>query len=214
MSTSPIVPDDKSVLIVVDVQNDFLPGGNLAVADGDQVVPVINALARRFAHVVLTQDWHPEGHISFASHHADKSPFDMVQLPYGPQVLWPDHCIQGSDGAALAADLAIPHAELIIRKGYHGHADSYSAFTEADRTTTTGLAAYLRARGFTSVYVTGLATDFCVAWTALDAREAGFETAVIEDACRGIDAQGSLAKAWDDMAAAGVRRITSAEIAR
>lgn len=204
--------DAGAVLLVVDVQHDFLPGGSLAVKDGDAVVPVINALAGKFTHVVITQDWHTPGHISFASSHDGKQPFEATALAYGTQVLWPDHCIQGSDGAALAADLAVPHAQLIIRKGFHPGVDSYSAFMEADRSTSTGLGAYLKARGLSRVFVTGLATDFCVAWTALDARRAGFETWVIEDACRAIDADGSLTKAWSDMSAAGVGRIRAADL--
>ncbi|CCE08145.1 putative pyrazinamidase/nicotinamidase [Bradyrhizobium sp. STM 3843] len=208
-----IKPDDASVLLVIDVQNCFLPGGSLAVKDGEQVVPVINRIAKAFTNVVMTQDWHTPAHISFASTHSGKRPFEVIDLAYGKQVLWPDHCVQGTDGAALSKDLAIPQAELVIRKGYHNDVDSYSAFTEADGKTTTGLAAYLKAHGITSVFVAGLATDFCVAWTALDARKAGFTTFVVEDACRGIDTQGSLAKAWADMAEAGVKRIQSADIA-
>ncbi|KRP86732.1 MULTISPECIES: bifunctional nicotinamidase/pyrazinamidase [Bradyrhizobium] len=208
-----IKPDDGSALLVIDVQNCFLPGGSLAVKDGEQVVPVINRIAKSFANVVMTQDWHTPGHISFASTHSGKKPFETVDLAYGKQVLWPDHCVQGTDGASLSKELAIPQAELIIRKGFHKDVDSYSAFTEADGKTTTGLAAYLKARNVERVFVAGLATDFCVAWTALDARKAGFETYVVEDACRGIDTQGSLAKAWDDMAKAGVKRIQSSDIA-
>ncbi|MBN9005335.1 MAG: bifunctional nicotinamidase/pyrazinamidase [Rhizobiales bacterium] len=208
-----IVIDDSSVLLVIDVQNCFLPGGSLAVKDGDKVVPVINRLAKGFANVVMTQDWHTAGHVSFASSHPGKKPFETIDLNYGKQVLWPDHCVQGTDGAALSKDLSIPQAELIIRKGFHKNVDSYSAFTEADGKTTTGLASYLKARKLHRVFVAGLATDFCVAWSATDARKAGFETYVIEDACRGIDTQGSLAKAWADMAKAGVRRIKSSDIA-
>ena len=204
-----IKPDDASALLVIDVQNCFLPGGSLAVKDGEQVVPVINRIAKGFANVVMTQDWHTPGHVSFASTHSGKKPFETVDLAYGKQVLWPDHCVQGTDGASLSKDLSIPQAELIIRKGFHKDVDSYSAFTEADGKTTTGLAAYLKARKMKRVFVAGLATDFCVAWTALDARKAGFETYVVEDACRGIDTQGSLAKAWADMAKAGVKRIQS-----
>ena len=207
-----IAPDSKSVLVVVDVQNCFLPGGSLAVKDGEQVIPVINRLAKVFANVVVTQDWHTPRHISFASSHAGKKPFDVIRLPYGEQVLWPDHCVQGTNGAALSKDLTIPHAGLVIRKGFRKGVDSYSAFTEADGKTTTGLAAYLKARGIKKVFVAGLATDFCVAWSAIDARKAGFETYVIEDACRGIDTQGSLAAAWADMTKAGVKRIQSADI--
>jgi nicotinamidase/pyrazinamidase len=202
-----------SVLIVVDVQNDFCPGGALAVADGDAVVPVINALARRFENVVLTQDWHPAGHISFASSHLGRSPFEVIELGYGSQVLWPDHCVQGTPGAAFHASLDIPHAQMVVRKGYRPGVDSYSGFLEADRRTPTGLAGYLRERGLTCAFIVGLATDFCVAWTALDARRLGFDATVVEDACRGIDAPtvpgGTLAKAWADMAVAGVTRTTS-----
>jgi len=205
-------PDTGSVLIVVDVQNSFLPGGSLAVTDGDQVIPVINRLSKRFANVILTQDWHAADHISFASNHSGKAPFDVIDLPYGMQVLWPDHCIQGSDGAALAQDLDVPHAQLVIRKGFHQHIDSYSAFMEADRKTSTGLASYLRERGIARVFVVGLATDFCVAWTALDARKAGFETYVIEDACRGINADGSLDRALQNMENAGIKRIQSTDV--
>jgi nicotinamidase/pyrazinamidase len=205
--------DGLSALLVIDVQNCFLPGGSLAVKDGEQVIPVINRLAKGFANVVLTQDWHTPGHTSFASVHPGKKPFETIDLAYGKQVLWPDHCVQGTDGAALSKELSIPQAELIIRKGYHQEVDSYSAFTEADGKTTTGLAAYLKARNLQRLFIAGLATDFCVAWTALDARKAGFEAFVIEDACRGIDTQGSLAKAWADMDKAGVKRIQSGDIA-
>jgi len=205
-----------SVLVVVDVQNDFCPGGALAVPGGDEVVPVINALARRFDNVVLTQDWHPAGHISFATSHAGKAPFELIELPYGPQVLWPDHCVQGTAGAAFRADLDVPHAQMIVRKGYRRSVDSYSGFLEADRTTPTGLGGYLKERGLARVFIVGLATDFCVAWTALDARRMGLEAVVVEDACRGIDAPtvpgGTLAKAWADMSAAGVGRSTSERI--
>ena len=205
--------DDTSALLVIDVQNCFLPGGSLAVKEGDQVVPIINRLAKGFTHVVMTQDWHTPGHISFASSHTGKKPFETIDLAYGKQILWPDHCVQGTEGASLSKDLSIPQAELIIRKGFHKDTDSYSAFTEADGKTTTGLAAWLKARKLQRLFVAGLATDFCVAWTALDARKAGFEAYVIEDACRGIDTQGSLAKAWADMAKAGVKRIQSGDIA-
>ncbi|QUS37645.1 bifunctional nicotinamidase/pyrazinamidase [Tardiphaga alba] len=208
-----ITADRNSVLLVVDVQNCFLPGGSLAVKDGDKVVPVINALAKKFMHVVLTQDWHTPGHVSFASSHSGKKPFETTEVTYGKQVLWPDHCVQGTEGAALSKDLAIPHAQLVLRKGYDKAVDSYSAFTEADGKTTTGLAGYLKARKLQRLFVAGLATDFCVAWSALDARKAGFETYVIEDACRGIDTQGSLAKAWSNMQKAGVKRIKSGDLA-
>jgi nicotinamidase/pyrazinamidase len=196
-------------LIVVDVQNDFCPGGALAVPNGDEVVPVINRLAARFDNVVFTQDWHPRGHASFASSHPGKKPFETVELPYGAQVLWPDHCVQGTRGAAFHEGLEPGKAQLVIRKGFHRDIDSYSAFLEADRKTTTGLAGYLKERGLKSLFVCGLATDFCVAWTALDARKAGFEVSVIEDACRAIDLEGSLKRAWAQMAAAGVKRINS-----
>ncbi len=212
-AAAPIKIDESSALLVIDVQNCFLPGGSLAVKDGDQVIPVINRLAKGFANVVMTQDWHTPGHTSFASAHAGKKPFETIDLAYGKQVLWPDHCVQGTEGAALSKDLSIPQAELVIRKGYHKDVDSYSAFTEADGKTTTGLAAYLKARKLERLFIAGLATDFCVAWTAIDARKAGFEAYVVEDACRGIDTQGSLAKAWSDMANAGVKRIQSSDIA-
>ena len=200
---------ERDVLLVIDVQNSFVPGGSLAVPRGEEIVPLINALARRFKHVVLTQDWHPPGHISFASSHPGTKPFEVIDLPYGKQVLWPDHCVQGTDGAKLHPELDIPHAQLIIRKGFHQDVDSYSAFLEADRTTTTGLAGYLKERTLTRVFCAGLATDFCVAWSALDARKLGFDALVIEDACRAIDTQGSLAAAWKDMLAAGVERVRS-----
>ena len=208
--TREIAADD--VLLVVDVQNDFLPGGSLAVADGHAIVPLINRLAQRFANVVLTQDWHPADHISFASQHPGKATLDTVELDYGTQVLWPDHCVWNTPGAALAADLDIPHAQLVIRKGYHRQIDSYSGFQEADRETLTGLAGYFGERETGRLYVVGLATDFCVAWTAIDGAAAGFDVTVIEDATRGIDANGSLAAAWDAMAEAGVERLSSAEI--
>ena len=196
-------------LIVVDVQNDFMPGGALAVPKGDEVVPVINRLAAHFDNIVLTQDWHPRGQISFASSHPGKKPFETVRLSYGEQVLWPDHYVQATPDAAFHPGLSVPHAQLVVRKGYHKDVDSYSAFLEADRRTSTGLAGYLRERGLKALYFCGLATDFCVAWSALDARAAGFEATLIEDACRAIDLEGSLAKAWSDMQGAGVLRITS-----
>ena len=193
-------------LVVVDLQNDFMPGGALAVPRGDEVVPLVNRLAARFDNIVLTQDWHPRGHVSFASSHPGKKPFETMELPYGTQVLWPDHCVQGTSGAAVHSDLNLTKAQLVIRKGHHAGIDSYSAFLEADRRTATGLAGYLRERELQKLYVCGLATDFCVAWTALDARAAGFDTTVIEDACRAIDLDGSLARAWAEMTAAGVKR--------
>jgi nicotinamidase/pyrazinamidase len=175
-------------------------------------VPVINRIATLFANVVLTQDWHPAGHASFAASHPGKKPFDVIELAYGTQVLWPQHCIQGSVDAALHADLKVPHAQLIVRKGFHAGVDSYSAFQEADRTTPTGLDGYLKQRAITRLFLTGLATDFCVAWSALDARRAGYETWVIEDATRAIDLDGSLDAAWREMAAQGVRRIQSSAL--
>ena len=212
-ASPPIRPDAATALIVVDVQNGFCTGGQLAVPGGEAVVPVINRLARAFDNVVLTQDWHPPGHASFAGSHAGRQPYELIQMPYGPQVLWPEHCVQGTHDAALHADLAIPHAQLVIRKGFHAGVDSYSAFQEADRRTPTGLDGYLKQRGIGKVFVCGLATDFCVAWTALDARALGFDTWVVEDACRAIDLDGSLAAAWQNLAAAGVHRIPSADIA-
>ncbi|SAL44814.1 bifunctional nicotinamidase/pyrazinamidase [Caballeronia humi] len=200
------------VLLAVDVQYDFMPGGALAVARGDEIVPVVNRLAREFSHVVLTQDWHPRGHVSFAANHAGRAPFETMTLPYGEQVLWPVHCVQDTEGAALHRDLHVPHARLVIRKGHHSDVDSYSAFVEADRVTPTGLTGYLRDVGVTRVYLCGLATDYCVAWSALDARRARFDVTVIEDACRAIDLGGSLAKAWEDMTAAGVERIESSAL--
>lgn len=208
------MPDsaERSALILVDVQYGFMPGGGLPVAGGDEVVPVINAIAPHFQNAVLTQDWHPADHISFAANHPGREAMQTITLPYGAQVLWPTHCVQGTRDAALHEGLRVPQAQLIVRKGFHREVDSYSAFLEADRTTTTGLAAYLHARGITRLYLCGLATDFCVAASAVDARAAGFEAAVIEDACRAIDADGSLARAWEQMQAAGVRRLTAADI--
>jgi nicotinamidase/pyrazinamidase len=195
------------VLVVIDVQNDFCPGGALAVAEGDAVVPVINRLSERFAHVVLTQDWHPAGHSSFASSHPGSAPFETIDMPYGPQTLWPDHCVQGTPGAAFHPKLATDHAELIIRKGFDGAIDSYSAFYENDRRTPTGLVGYLHERGLKRVFLAGLATDYCVFYSAVDARREGFETIVIEAGCRAIDLPGSLAAAWAEMAEAGVQRV-------
>jgi len=208
-----IKPSASSALIVVDVQNCFLPGGSLAVKDGDQVIPVINRIAKSFENVVMTQDWHTPHHISFASSHEGKKPFETIKLAYGNQVLWPDHCVQGTEGAQIARDINIPQAELIIRKGFHNDVDSYSAFVEADKETQTGLASYLKERKIDTVFVTGLATDFCVAWTAIDARHAGLNVYVVDDACRGIDINGSVTKAWEDMTAAGVKKIQSSDIA-
>ena len=212
-SAAKIKPDATSALIVVDVQNCFVTGGTLPVKDGEAVVPVINKLAQGFDNIVVTQDWHTPGHASFASTYPGKKPFETTRLTYGTQVLWPDHCVQGTDDAALQKDLKLPTAQLIIRKGFHKNMDSYSAFDEADHKTTTGLAGYLKARGIRTLYITGLATDFCVAWTAMDARKAGFEVYVIEDATRAIDLNGSLAAAWKQMTAKGVKRIQSADLA-
>ena len=195
--------------LIIDLQHDFMPGGALAVTGGDEIIAPIAALAARFEHVILTQDWHPPGHISFASTH-EKPIFSTTSLPYGPQILWPDHCVIGTTGAALAQ--TFDKAELIIRKGFHAHTDSYSAFLEADRVTYTGLAGYLRERGFKRLFLAGLATDFCVAFSALDARAAGFETYVLEDCCRAINQDGSLAAAWNNMARAGVKRISSKDL--
>lgn len=206
------MPELNSALIVTDIQYSFLPGGSLAVDGGDEIIPIVNALARRFANVVLTQDWHPPRHRSFASSHTGRTPFDVVELEYGEQILWPDHCVQGSEGAALHRDLDVPHAQLILRKGYHPGVDSYSAFVEADGTTHTGLAGYLRERGVDTVYLCGLATDFCVAWSALDARRLGFAAAVVEDACRAIDRNGSLASALRQMQDAGVALLRASDV--
>lgn len=202
----PAVPTENRVLLVVDVQNDFCPQGALAVPGGDEVVPVINKLSRRFAHVIMTQDWHCEDHLSFASSHPGKKPLQRVSLPYGDQILWPDHCVECTDGAAFHPKLDVAHCELVIRKGYHREIDSYSAFFENDRQTPTGLAGYLRERGLTRLFLVGLATDFCVAYSALDARRLGFEVTVIEAGCRGIDVEGSLDAAWIQMEEAGVIR--------
>ena len=195
----------REVLIVVDIQRDFCPGGALAAPEGDAIIPAVNALARRFRHVVLTQDWHPPGHASFASSHPGKAPFATIDLDYGPQTLWPDHCVQGSEGAGFHPALDIRHAELIVRKGYHPAIDSYSAFRENDRKTPTGLAGYLRERGFERVTLCGLATDYCVLYSAIDARAAGFDTTVVLEASRGIDLDGSMGRALAAMREAGVR---------
>ena len=197
------------VLLVVDVQNDFMPGGALAVPNGDEIVPIVNRLAAEFEHVVLTQDWHPRDHRSFAANHEGRRPFETVTLDYGEQVLWPVHCVQGTQGAALHENLDIAHARLVIRKGYRRAVDSYSAFIEADRKTPTGLAGYLREHHVTRVWCCGLATDYCVAWSALDARSAGFDVVVVEDACRAIDLDGSLARAREQLDAAGVTRMNA-----
>jgi len=196
--------DDREVLIIVDVQNDFCPGGALAVPDGDAIIPLVNRLAGEFEHVVLTQDWHPAGHSSFASAHPGREAFETVEAPYGAQTLWPDHCVQATPGAAFHPALAAPHAQLVLRKGFRCEIDSYSAFRENDRRTPTGLTAYLRERGFARLTLCGLATDYCVLFSALDAREAGFAVELAAKACRGIDLDGSLARAMRAMAEAGV----------
>jgi len=195
------------LLLIIDVQNDFCPGGALAVADGDATVPVINRLSQRFGHVAVTQDWHPSGHSSFATSHPGSSPFETIDMPYGPQTLWPDHCVQGTPGAALHPLLSTERAELLIRKGFRPEIDSYSAFFENDRRTPTGLAGYLRERGLKKIFLVGLATDYCVHYSAVDARRLGFDTIVIESGCRAIDLNGSLAAAWTSMQEAGVQRI-------
>jgi nicotinamidase/pyrazinamidase len=200
--------DDDDLLLIIDVQNDFCPGGALAVADGDAVVPVINRLAERFNHVVLTQDWHPRGHSSFATSHPGAAAFDTISMPYGQQTLWPDHCIQGTPGAAFHPQLATERAELVIRKGFRAAIDSYSAFHENDRCTPTGLAGYLRERGLRRIFLAGLATDYCVYYSAVDARRLGFDTVLVEAGCRAIDLAGSLDAAWAGMADAGVQRVS------
>jgi len=199
-------------LLIIDVQKDFCPGGSLAVPDGDKVVPVINKLIDKFDHVLQTQDWHTPGHHSFASAHEGKDPFDTIKLNYGEQTLWPDHCIQGTDGASFHPDLQTTKSEMIIRKGFRGEIDSYSAFFENDHQTSTGLTGYLRERGIQQLYLVGLATDFCVKWSAIDGRKQGFQVYVIEDGVRGIDIDGSVAKAWREMEQIGVKRISSDQI--
>jgi nicotinamidase/pyrazinamidase len=201
-----------TVLVVVDVQNDFCPGGALAVGGGNEILPQVNDLIARFEHVVLTQDWHPADHSSFASSHEGQSPFAAIDVFYGPQTLWPDHCVQGTRGAEFHPDLRWTKAELILRKGFRRAIDSYSAFFENDRRTPTGLAGYLRERGFSRVVLAGLATDYCVTYSALDAARLGFTVMVAQDACRGIDLGGSLADAERQMKGAGVMLTRSAEV--
>ena len=203
----------QHVLIVVDVQNDFCPGGALAVPRGDEVVPIVNRLSENFRSVVLTQDWHPAGHLSFASTHPGRSPYDTIAAPYGPQVLWPDHCVQGTRGAAFHDTLQIPHAGLVLRKGLHRTIDSYSAFYENDRATPTGLTGYLRERSIKRVFLAGLALDFCVRYSAEDAVRGGFAVVVIDDACRGIDVAGSVPATWLSFTALGVVTIAAGEVA-
>lgn len=202
----------RTALLVIDVQNDFIPGGQLAVPEGDQIVPLINRLGGLFKQVVIAQDWHPSGHASFASSHPGHQPYEVIQLPYGEQVLWPEHCVQGTAGAEFHPELNLPHAQLIIRKGCNPDIDSYSAFLEADRRTTTGLAGYLKERSIDTVYMVGLALDFCVMFSALDARAAGFNAFVVLDACRAIDRDGSLAAAMERMQTAGVGLIQSNQL--
>jgi nicotinamidase/pyrazinamidase len=196
-------------LLIVDLQNDFCPGGALAVPEGDEIVPTVNRLAQHYDHVLQTQDWHPEGHQSFASSHEGHDPYDVIEVDYGEQTLWPDHCIQGTDGAAFHSDLDTTRSELIIRKGFRPEIDSYSAFFENDGETPTGLTGYLNERGIDELHLVGLATDFCVKWSAVDGRKQGFDVYVIEDATRGIDQDGSLAAAWQEMNEAGVQVISS-----
>lgn len=204
-------PTERDALLVIDVQNCFAPGGSLAVPQGDAVVPVINNLAGRFRCVVMTQDWHPAGHVSFASAHSKKA-FSTLDMPYGKQVMWPDHCVQGTQDANLLKDLDLTKANMILRKGFNPEVDGYSAFFDNDHKTSTGLDGYFKARGVKRVFLAGLATDFCVMWSAIDARKLGFEATVIEDACRGIDLEGSLAAAWKSMEKAGVGRIKSSDL--
>jgi nicotinamidase/pyrazinamidase len=200
--------DDRDILLIIDVQNDFCPGGSLAVPQGDQIVPAVNRLAAEFTHVVLTQDWHPRGHSSFASSHSGRQPFDTIDLSYGQQILWPDHCVQETTGAGFHPDLNVRHAELVLRKGFRTAIDSYSAFFENDHRTPTGLVGYLKERRFDRVTLCGLATDFCVFYSAIDGRQAGFEVTVVTGACRGIDIDGSLSQAMRAMNEAGVTLLS------
>lgn len=205
--------DDRDVLLIVDIQNDFCPGGRLAVPRGHEVVPLINRIALEFKHVVLTQDWHPAGHLSFASSHAGRKPYETIAMPYGEQILWPDHCVQGTTGAAFHPDLEVPHAQLVLRKGYHRGIDSYSAFYENDRKTKTGLGGYLRERGFTRVVLAGLAFDFCVRYSAEDARREGFDVIVLEGACRGIDVNNSVRATREALRALDVSCVPAEAVA-
>ena len=199
-------------LLIVDVQNDFCPGGALEVPEGDAIVPVINRLSSAFDHVIQTQDWHPEGHSSFASSHEGKEPFETIEMPYGQQVLWPDHCVQGSEGAEFHPDLVTTRSELIIRKGFRKQIDSYSAFYENDDETPTGLTGYLRDREIDTLYAVGLATDFCVKWSVVDGLKEGFNVVVIQDAVKGIDMDGSVDTAWEEMLDAGAKKTTSEKV--
>jgi len=209
MTQGAIIDGNDVVLIVVDVQNDFCPGGALAVPRGDEIVPIVNRLAARFRNVVLTQDWHPPGHFSFASTHPERNPFETIVAPYGPQVLWPDHCVQGTPGAAFHAGLDIGHAALALRKGMVPTIDSYSAFYENDRRTPTGLSGFLRERGISRVFLAGLAFDFCVRYSAEDARREGFAVFVVEDACRSIDVNGSVTQTRDSLTSLGIACISA-----
>jgi nicotinamidase/pyrazinamidase len=205
----PITPGPHDALLVIDVQNDFMPGGTLAITNGDAIVPLINDLATKFDHVILTQDWHPPQHVSFATTHLDKRPHDTIEAPYGPQTLWPEHVLQHSEGAAFHPALHIPHAELILRKGFRRHIDSYSAFLENDHTTPTGLAGYLRERNLTRLFLCGLAYDFCVRYSALDGHALDFETLILEDATRPVNLAASVTETNEALAAAGIPRIAS-----
>lgn len=207
-----MIPLPTDVLLVIDMQNDFCPGGSLAVREGDAIVPLINKLGRRFEHVILTQDWHPEGHVSFASSHAGKQPYTTTEVAYGPQTLWPDHCLQGSEGAALHPALDLPHAELLLRKGFRREIDSYSAFIENDHVTPTGLAGYLRERGLKRLFLCGLAYDFCVRYSAIDGTDLGFECVVVEDASRPVDLPGSVDQTNAAFAEASIARISLSQI--
>lgn len=199
-------------LLIVDVQNDFCPGGALEVPNGDEIIPVINQLSEQFDIVVQTQDWHPQGHSSFASSHQDKAPFETIEMPYGEQVLWPDHCVQGSKGAQFHPDLNTKNSQLIVRKGFRKQIDSYSAFYENDGETTTGLTGYLKARNIDTLYAVGLATDFCVKWSVVDGIKEGFELHVVEDAVKGIDIEGSVDQAWQEMLDQGAQKISSSDL--
>jgi nicotinamidase/pyrazinamidase len=206
------LPGPNDALLIVDMQNDFCPRGALAVAEGDAILPTVNALAERFEHVLLTQDWHPEGHISFASSHAGRKPYEQIEVGYGPQTLWPVHCVQGSAGAEFHAQLNVPRAELVLRKGFHPGIDSYSAFLENDQRTATGLAGYLRDRGIGRLFLCGLAYDFCVRFSAVDGTALGFECVVVEDACRAVGLPGSVEVTRAAFAEAGVKEIQASAL--
>jgi len=203
---------EGDLLLVIDPQSDFCLGGGLAVPDGDAVMPLISRIGERFSHVVLTQDWHPAGHSSFASSHPGRQAYESIQMPYGPQTLWPDHCVQGTPGAEFHPELGIGHVELILRKGFRREIDSYSAFMENDKATPTGLAGYFRERGFRRIFVAGLALDYCVRFSATDGVQAGFEMVVVTDACRAVDLPGSVESTWREFGEVGVRTTTVAEL--